>query len=220
MAALDLPRAAPQAAAAVEDFDASFVNNTTLVLDRFFVHRLRMVSGKGCNPLNEVELICESLMDNDGVLRGNKVIKLVPDQTVTKRVPGDRIRLGQEDFARLSSAFFDEIARRFLEVSPALGTFDADSRLAGWSMTATAAPRLSRGYAAGRQVPGAQPQTVSTAAGTVTGHFAPAIRVMPTEYTVHDPPAGRVNSRYAPSSWTETWAVVDDVEGTRAAPAQ
>ncbi|MDQ1567034.1 MAG: hypothetical protein QOF96_1914 [Actinomycetota bacterium] len=40
-----------------------------LALDRFFVHRVRMVTGKDGNPLNEVELLAESLMNNDGVLQ-------------------------------------------------------------------------------------------------------------------------------------------------------
>lgn len=42
-----------------------------------------MVTGKDGNPLNEVELICDSLMNNDG-LRGNNVITLIPDQSVVK----------------------------------------------------------------------------------------------------------------------------------------
>jgi hypothetical protein len=32
-------------------------------------------------------------MNNDGVLRGNNVIKLIPDQSVLKLSVGDRIRL-------------------------------------------------------------------------------------------------------------------------------
>jgi len=41
----------------LKDFEGLFFNNLTLVLDRYYVHRLRMVTGKDCNPLNEVELI-------------------------------------------------------------------------------------------------------------------------------------------------------------------
>jgi hypothetical protein len=33
------------------------------------------------NPLNEVELMSDSFMNNNGVLRGNNVIKLIPDQS-------------------------------------------------------------------------------------------------------------------------------------------
>ncbi len=40
------------------------IDGTTLVLDRYFVHRLRMVTGKDSNPLNEVELLSDSLMNN------------------------------------------------------------------------------------------------------------------------------------------------------------
>ena len=48
---------------ALDEFQGLFFNNMTLVLDRFFVHRLRMVTGKDGNPLNEVEMICDSLMN-------------------------------------------------------------------------------------------------------------------------------------------------------------
>jgi hypothetical protein len=86
----------------------------TLILDRYFVHRLRMVTGKDGNPLNQVELTSDSLMNNDGVLRGNNVIKLIPDQSVVKLNSGDRIRLSAAQFERLSQAFFAEIESKFL----------------------------------------------------------------------------------------------------------
>jgi hypothetical protein len=97
-----------------DDCESVFFNNMTLALDRRFVHRLKMVTGKDCNPLNEVELICDSLMNNDGILRGNNVVKYVPEAAVVKLKIGDPIRLSAEHFERLSAAFFAELERRFL----------------------------------------------------------------------------------------------------------
>ncbi|MEA2385073.1 MAG: hypothetical protein QOH72_5044 [Solirubrobacteraceae bacterium] len=108
----------PEVAAALADFEPLFFNNLTLVLDRYFVHRVRMVTGKDGNPINEVELLAESLMNNDGVLRGNNVIKLVPDQSVLKLDIGDRIRLSAAQFEGLAKAFLSEIRSKFVEVSP------------------------------------------------------------------------------------------------------
>jgi hypothetical protein len=99
---------------ALEAFDAHFFNNLTLVLDRDFVHRLRMVTGKDGNPLNEVEMLCDSLMNNGGILRAGNVIKLIPEESVVKLRIGNRIRLTAEDFDRLSAALFAEIERKFL----------------------------------------------------------------------------------------------------------
>jgi hypothetical protein len=48
------------------------------------------------------------------VLRGNNVIKYVPDEAVVKLKVGDRIRLTEKDFERLSAAFFAELERKFL----------------------------------------------------------------------------------------------------------
>ncbi len=95
-------------------FEGQFFNNLTLVLDRFYVHRLRMVSGKDGNPLNEVELICESLMNNKGVFRGNNVIKYFPDQSVVGLKFGDKIRLTSEEFYNLKEAFFTDLERKYL----------------------------------------------------------------------------------------------------------
>ena len=99
----------------IDTFETLFFNNMVLVLDRYFVYRVRLVAGKDANALNEVELLCESLMNNRGVLRVGNVIKFIPEQTVLKLHPGDAITLSQGDFERLSSAFFEQVQMRFLE---------------------------------------------------------------------------------------------------------
>jgi hypothetical protein len=78
------------------------------------VHRIRAVTGKDGNALNEVELLTESLISNDGVMRANNVIKLVPDQSITKVQFGEPIKLTLDQFERLSAAFFAELESKFL----------------------------------------------------------------------------------------------------------
>ena len=102
-----------EAGAPLDAFDPLFFNNMILVLDRYFVHRVRAVTGKDGNPLNEVELLADSLMNNDGVLRGNNVIKYKPDESVVKLEIGDRIALSAAQFERLAEAFLAEIRTRF-----------------------------------------------------------------------------------------------------------
>ena len=67
---------------ALAGFEGPFFNHMVLALDRYFVHRVRAVSGKDGNPLNEVELIVDSLMLHGGVLQGSNVIKYVPGDSV------------------------------------------------------------------------------------------------------------------------------------------
>jgi hypothetical protein len=112
--AIDGTTADAKVDAALDAFEPLLFNNMTLVLDRYFVHRVRLVTGKDGNPLNEVELIADSLINNDGVLRGSNVIKLIPDQSVLKLEIGDRIRLSRAQFERLSKAFFDEVRSKFV----------------------------------------------------------------------------------------------------------
>jgi hypothetical protein len=52
-------------------------------------------------------------MNNGGIMRSDKQIKLTPDRSVLKLHVGDQIKLREKDFERLSSAFFDELERRF-----------------------------------------------------------------------------------------------------------
>jgi hypothetical protein len=102
------------AATALDEFERPFFNNLVLVLDRYFVHRIRSVSGKDGNPVNEVELLADSLMNNGGVFRGNNVIKYRAGESVLKLEPGDPIRLSRGEFERLADAYLGEIERRFV----------------------------------------------------------------------------------------------------------
>jgi hypothetical protein len=53
------------------------------------------------------------LMNNNGITRADKQIKLTPERSVLKLNVGDPIRPTEEDFERLSGAFFVELKRRF-----------------------------------------------------------------------------------------------------------
>jgi hypothetical protein len=105
----------PKVAAAVEAFEPLLFNNMTLVLDRYFVHRLRGVTGKDSNPLNEVELLADSLLNNGGELRGNNVIKYRPEESVLRLELGDPIRISAAEFERLSTAFLADLESKFVK---------------------------------------------------------------------------------------------------------
>ena len=86
-------------------FESVFFNNMVLALDHYFVHRLRKLEGKDGNPLNEVRVISNSLMENGGVaLSGTKLLGYAA---------GDEIRLTAADYERLSKAFLAEIESRY-----------------------------------------------------------------------------------------------------------
>ena len=56
-------------------FEPLFFGNLTLALDACFVHRTRAIEGKDGNPLNEVRMICTSILRSDGVLCADKTVK-------------------------------------------------------------------------------------------------------------------------------------------------
>ena len=126
---VDLAAAARGAAAgdaagvegAIAAFEPRFFHNLILVLDACFVHRLRKTEGKDGNPLNEVRVLCTSLLANDGVLAKDSQIKLKPETSVLGLAPGDEIRLTQDDFVRLADAFFAELEARFVEAAVPAG---------------------------------------------------------------------------------------------------
>jgi hypothetical protein len=96
-------------------FEREFFVNLLLTLDRLYVHRLRSSTGKDGNPLNEVELIVDSLLNNDGVFRvDNKSIKYKPEESVTGLAVGDRIELDRAGFEELYGAFMADLEAKFV----------------------------------------------------------------------------------------------------------
>jgi hypothetical protein len=104
----------PEVTAALAAFEPLLCNELALALDRRFVHRLRVVTGKDGNPLNELELLAASLIDHGGALHVNNVIKYTPEESVLKLAQGDRIALSASQFERLSGAFLSDVRAKFV----------------------------------------------------------------------------------------------------------
>ena len=107
-----------------KEFESRFFNDQVLLLDYMFVHRLSGIEGKDGNPLNEVRVLCNSLLYNQGKLQVEKRpgwpnsavsgLKLPPEKSVLKLEAGDEVKLSEADFMRLAEAFFSEMERRYL----------------------------------------------------------------------------------------------------------
>jgi hypothetical protein len=105
------------------EFEARFFNDQVLLLDHMFVHRLTGTEGKDGNPLNEVRVLCDSLLFNGGKMQIGKLkgwpnsagsgIKLVSGKSILKIEQGDEIKLTEAGFVKLSKAFFAEIEKRY-----------------------------------------------------------------------------------------------------------
>jgi hypothetical protein len=107
-----------------KEFENRFFNNQVLLLDHMFVHRLMAIEGKDGNPLNEVRVLCNSLLFNRGKLQVEKLpdwpnsagssLKLPPEKSVLKLKAGETIALTHAGFVRLAEAFFEEIEKKYL----------------------------------------------------------------------------------------------------------
>jgi hypothetical protein len=98
---------------AIEVFEPLFFNHMVIALDNYFCHRSRNMELKDGNPLNEVRVLCSSLMTNDGVLISDKQIRLDPEKSVLGLRVGDEIGLTEAEFRRLSKAFLAEIENKY-----------------------------------------------------------------------------------------------------------
>lgn len=98
---------------ALESLQYEYFNNMLLVLEGYFVHRLRAVEGDDGNALNEVRVYARSLMENGGTLVADPQVPLDPTRTVLGLKVGDPITLTLQQYSRLSNAFFREIEARF-----------------------------------------------------------------------------------------------------------
>jgi len=98
---------------ALESLEYEYFNNMLLVLEGYFVHRLRDVEGTEGNALNEVRVYARSLMENGGTVLADPLITLDPERTVLHLAVGDPIMLTVQQYSRLSNAFFREIESKF-----------------------------------------------------------------------------------------------------------
>jgi hypothetical protein len=94
-------------------FERQFFNHMILALDHYFIHRGRTMEGKDGNPLDEVRMLCDAIMANDGRMSASKTIRYEPETSILRFKTGDEIRLNADKFARLSAAFFDEIEKKY-----------------------------------------------------------------------------------------------------------
>src|SRR6266699_6258698 len=106
-----------------KEFEARFFNDQVLLLDYMFVHRFSGIEGRDGNPLNEVRILCNSILLNKGKLQVDKLpgwpnsavsgLKLPPEKSLLKIQVGDEVRLTEADFVRLYKAFFAEIEKKY-----------------------------------------------------------------------------------------------------------
>jgi len=103
-----------QLGVAVEAIEPVFFNNLLIALDGYFTHRSRTLEKKDGNPLNEVRVMCASMMLHGNVMTEDRAIKLSPEKSVLGIPFGETIALRAEPFARISSAFFAELESKFV----------------------------------------------------------------------------------------------------------
>jgi len=96
---------------ALEAFEPVFFNNMVLALENYFMHRA--VEQKDWNALNEVRLLSNSLLLNDGVLTCDDTLSYKPEKAVLGYPPGAAIKLKKKEFLVLADAFFSQLETKF-----------------------------------------------------------------------------------------------------------
>ena len=111
--AFEVLRAEAAGAKALAEFEIEFFNGLVMVLDHYFDHRARAQEGKDGTALNEVRMLCNSFMQGNGKLLGDKGIKYDPKRAQLGIAVGDKIAIDQVGFERLAEAFFAEIEKKY-----------------------------------------------------------------------------------------------------------
>jgi hypothetical protein len=86
-----------------------------VVLHTWFGHRRRELEGGDGNPMNEVRVIADSIVDNDAVLRVEGPITWVPERTVLRLAVGDDVQITANGFERLTAAYLAAIESTYPE---------------------------------------------------------------------------------------------------------
>ncbi len=85
-----------------------------VALDAWFVHRLRDMEGVDGNAMNEVRVLADSVVANDGVLRVEGPLAWVPERTVLGLAVGDDVMVTADGYERLAAAYLDAISDTFV----------------------------------------------------------------------------------------------------------
>jgi hypothetical protein len=72
----------PNVNAAIAAFEPYFFNNMVLTLESYFVHRGKAIEKKDGNPLNEVRMLCNSMLNNSNVLSADRTVNYDPAKAV------------------------------------------------------------------------------------------------------------------------------------------
>ena len=109
--------------APAKEFEDRFFKDQVLLLDYMFVHRLSGIEGRDGNPLNEVRVLCNSILLNQGKLQVDRLpgwpnsavsgLKLPREKSLLKLQVGDEVRLTEAYFVRLCKEFFAEIEKKY-----------------------------------------------------------------------------------------------------------
>ncbi len=102
------------------------------------MQRLRVIEGKDGNPLNEVRVLCNSILLNVGKLQvetlpewpmsGGRSLKLSPEKSALKLKVGDVVKLSEADFVWLSKAFLLRSKRSICNSKRPMGLYGGSSR--------------------------------------------------------------------------------------------
>ncbi len=94
-------------------FEAQFLNHMLLALDHYFCHRGRGPELKDGNPLNELRMLCNSIMEGEGRLLRDSTIRYDASKSVLQLKLGDKIELNIDAFDVFAEAVFSEVRKKF-----------------------------------------------------------------------------------------------------------
>lgn len=100
---------------ALDSLESEYFNNMLIVLEGYFVYRMREVEGTDGNALNEVRVLARSLVQNGGTVLADAQITLDPARSRLGLELGDSVRLTSQQYRTISDAFFREIERKFTD---------------------------------------------------------------------------------------------------------
>jgi hypothetical protein len=88
-------------------------NQLVVALEHWFAERIPKVEGRDGNPLNEVRVIAESVIEHGAVMTVPRGIKLGPETSVLGFEEGEEISLDGDAFERLFDAFLAEVEAKY-----------------------------------------------------------------------------------------------------------